>query len=608
MKSGRITGSKTGSYGVQIEWESTPDVETNTSSFTMRTYISHPKINISARTGSTTIDGDKASYKQAALDAGSNDRRWVNTRVKTIQHNDDGTKSIDVSASFPFDLDSASHGRIRTKTASGTCVLDNIPRASEVSNHTDTVAVNGANAWSVTLLKHATAFRHKATLTFGSKTHTTGVFDASASYAIPMEWLKEIPDDKSGTATVSIQTYSDSSCETLIGDPVEKTFTIEASDSAKPVLSDGWVKLAAAYTVSLAHEVGGEYVQGYSKAKATFDDSLVSGQYDAAIKSFKVSWDGAEAADSTKLLNKSGEQTVRCIATDSRGLTNYEDITITVQPYSLPTLSGISIYRSNRDSVADDAGTYIHFGAKANISSCNGKNGYWMYAYWEPTTQNDWGNGTDIGTGAGIALGEGKISTTTSYNAHIRIRDYLNHTASFTVRISTSEVAFHIKKGGKGAGFGKYSQKDNLLDVEWDIHSDGAISGEDGYRLDKLAISKAYADTEIGGGFKAYGASHVPTVYRAGPHVYLRGTLAPTAKKTAGSTMYTLFTLPVWARPAGYIDVLGHGSGTAITWIRIAPEGTVTIGRYRSGDTYLDIETSYQLTLNAAWIAADAIT
>lgn len=612
-KSGSIIGDKTGSYYVFIEWESTPNVETNTSTFTMRTYISHPKINISARTGSTTIDGDTASYKQGALDAGSNDKRLVNTRKKTIQHNDDGTKEIDVSASFPFDLNSSSHGRIRTKKASGKCVLDDIPRASEVTSHTSNVDVNGSNKWSVTLAKHSSAFRHKATVTFKDKEHTTDVFDTSASFAIPMDWLESMTDKKQDTAQVSIQTYSDSSCKTAIGDPVEKTFTITASDAAKPTIADGWASVAA-YNEGVGANSSikfGVYIQGYSKAAVTFDNSKVAALYGADIASVKIEWGGTETTAEpyhTKALSKSGEQMIRCTVTDTRGLFNHIDLPIIVEEYYRPTLSNISIYRCNSKGEADDTGTFLYFKAKANIAPCGGENGVWMSAYWKTTTQSAFGNQTALQNDTGSVLGSGALSTTTSYNARILIRDYLNNTASFEVLIPTSDASFNIKPGGKGAAFGKYAQKDNLLDVEWDIHSDGAISGEDGRRMDKVATSKAYADSEIGGGFKAYGASHVPTVYRAGPHVYLRGIVSPTAKKTAGSTMYTLFTLPEWARPPGYIDTLGHGSTTAITWIRISPEGVVTIGRYRSGDTYLDIETSYQLTLNAAWIAADALT
>ena len=610
-KSGTIIGDKTGLYGVEIEWSITQNIEANTSEFTMVTYVTHPDINISARTGSTTIDGKTASYNTKARK--SDDARWkVNTRTETIRHNDDGTKEIEVSASFPFDLNSSAHGRIRTKKASGKCVLDDIPRASEVTVHTSNVDVNGSNKWSVTMAKHSGAFRHKATLTFNDKTHTTDVFDTTASFAIPMGWLESMTDKKQGEAQASIQTYSDSSCKTAIGDPVVKTFTITASDAAKPTIADGWASVAA-YNEGVG--VGGNefsvYVQGYSKAAVTFDGSKVAALYGAGIASVKITWDGTETTAApyrTKVLSKSGEQIIRCTVTDTRGLINYTDLPITVEEYYRPTLSGISIYRCNSKGEMDDAGTFLYFKAKANIAPCGGENGVWMSAYWKTTTQPAFGNQTALQNDAGSVLGSGMLSTTTSYNARILIRDYLNNTASFEILIPTADASFNIKKGGKGAAFGKYAQKDGVLDVEWDIHSDGAISGEDGRRIDKLAISKAYADDEIGGGFKAYGASHVPTVYRAGPHVYLRGIVSPTAKKTAGSTMYTLFTLPEWARPPGYIDVLGHGSTTAITWIRISPEGVVTIGRYRSGDTYLDIETTYQLTLYAAWIAADAIT
>lgn len=612
MASGTIKGTMTGSYGVEIDWSSVSNVEANTSEFTMKTYVLHPYMNISGRTGSTTIDGSTASYKTGARKA--DDARWlVNTRTVTIQHEDDGTKEFNVSASFPFDLDSSSHGRIRTKTASGKVVLDNIPRASEVSTQTASVKVNGSNKWSVTMNRHSTAFWHKATLTFGVNTVTTDPFQTTGEYTIPVYWLHSMTTTQKGTVSVSIQTYSDSSCNTAIGDPTTGTFEITVPDDAKPTISDGWAKVEP-YNADAGYIGPGSlsvYVQGRSKAQVIFDTSKVTANYNADIKETKISWDGSEVKETpyrTKVLSKSGKQMIRCTVTDTRGLSNYVDLEINVEAYSKPTLSGISIYRCNSGGEADDTGAFIYFKATANIASCAGQNGYWMSAYWEPTTSSTWQNQTSLTGGTGSIIGAGAVSATTSYNAHILMRDYFNNTASFTVLIPTADASFNLKRGGKGGAFGKYAEKDGLLDVAWDIHSDGAISGENGYRLDKLAISKAYADTEIGGGFAAFGASHVPTVYRAGPHVYLRGIVKATAKLSASSDMYTLFTLPAWARPAGFIDTVGQGSTTAITWLRIAPDGTVTIGRYRSGDTYLDIETNYQLTLYAAWIAADATT
>lgn len=493
MASGSFTGEMTGSYGVRIDWTSTPNVETNTSEFTMKTYVLHPYMNISSRTGSTTIDGKAASYKTSARKSDASS--WlVNTRTMTIQHEDDGTKKIDVSASFPFDLDSSVHGRIRTKKASGTCILDNIPRASEVSSQTASVVVDGVNKWSVVLKKHSSSFWHKITLSFGSNSYTTPAFDTTTSYAIPTSWLSAMPTVTKSAVTVAIQTYSDSSCTTAIGDPVYTSFEITVPDSAAPSISDGWVSVSP-YNTGTAASALTVYVQGYSKAQVTFNSAKVAAKYGASIASVKIAWDGAETTASpylTKTLSKSGNQTIICTVTDSRGLKSTKALTIYVEPYSAPTLSGIQIYRCNSSGAEDDAGTFLYFKATANIASCAGQNTATVNAAYKPTTNSIWNNVTTIASGVGSALGAGALSATTSYNAKITVTDRLGKTASFETVISTADAAFNLKKGGKGGAFGKYAETDGLLDCDWEFIARGGITGVTNYTP---------AETDTGGWF-----------------------------------------------------------------------------------------------------------
>lgn len=478
MASGTITGAMTGSYGVQIKWNSTPNVEANTSEFVMKTYVLHPYLNISARTGSTTINGSTASYKTGARK--SDDSPWlVNTRTVTIQHDDDGTKEFDVSASFPFDLDSSAHGRIRTKKASGKCVLDNIPRSSEVSSQTATLVVNGVNAWTIAMAKHSSAFWHKAKLTFASNTYETDPFDSTTSYAVPTSWLDSMPTTTSSTVTVEIQTYSDSSCTTPIGDSVYTSFNITVPDDAAPTISDGWASVAP-YNVDSAAAAFDVYVQGFSKALVTIDSTKATANYGASITSVVVVWDGTEKKEEpylTKVLSKDGAQTITCTITDSRGKQSSQSLTINVESYSAPTISKISIYRCNSAGVEDDLGTFLYFEATANISSCAGQNTETVNAAYKPTTNSYWSNVTAIASGVGSVLGAGALSTTTSYNAKITVTDRLGKSASFETVISTADVAFNIKKGGKGASFGKYAEEDDLLDVDWRFRARGGIYG-----------------------------------------------------------------------------------------------------------------------------------
>lgn len=507
MASGTIQGAKVGSYGVWISWESVPDVESNTSKFTMKTYVSHPKIDISSRTGSTTIDGSTDSFKTGAHAAGATDAWLVNTRTKTIQHNDDGTREISVSASFPFKLNSSSHGEIGTLKASGKCVLDNIPRASEVSSQTSSVTINGDNKWTLTVAKHATAFRHKATLTIGSYSYITPVFDTTTEYAIPTAWMRSFPNSKSSTVTVAIQTYSDSSCATPIGDPVYTSFAVTVPNNAAPVIDDGWASIAP-YNTGTAAAGLTVYVQGYSKAQVTFDSSKAYAQHGADIASVTVQYDGAETAAEpylTKVLGKSGRQYVRCIVTDTRGMQRYRDLPIDVEAYSGVTLTGISIFRCDSTGAASELGTFLYFKARANFSSCGGQNAVTITAAYKPVSNSMWTNSTTIGNNEAGVLGAGTLSTATSYNARIFAKDTLGRTATYEVIISTAEVAFNLKDGGKGGAFGKYAEEDDLLDCDWRFRARGGIYGVTIYSTEEtehgvwIDGSKAYMRVLTGG-------------------------------------------------------------------------------------------------------------
>lgn len=478
MASGTIQGKKIGSYGVWLAWTGDSDVETNTTKFTLKTYVSHPKINISARTGSTIIDGSTASYKTGAHDSGADDAWLVNTRVKTILHEDDGTKTINVSASFPFKLNSSSHGEIGTLKASGECVLDDIPRASAVSTQSGSVTVNGSNKWTLTVAKHSTAFWHKATLSIGGKTYTTSAFDVSADYVIPQSWLEEIPDSKTGDVTVSIQTYSDQTCETAIGDPVYTSFKISVPDTAGPVIDDGWVTISPYNTGSAAEGMTG-YIQGYSKVMGVFDSTKVTAQYGATITDVQLWHKRVKYASPflTNVLTISGVQSVECVAVDSRGMKTSYKTSINVQPYVEPTLTGVSIYRCNSNGAADDLGTFLYFAATAGISSCGGENTAVLTAAYKPVVNSVWTNSTSIASGEASVLGAGAISTTTSYDARITVQDRLGNKTDFSALISTADAALHIKQGGRGAAFGKYAEEDDLLDCDWRLRARGGIYG-----------------------------------------------------------------------------------------------------------------------------------
>lgn len=472
MASGTITSAMTGDYGLQVKWTSEPDIATNTSKVTVKVYVLYPSINISSRTGCyTTINGSKVEFKTGAIEDEYKGSKLLTTRTVTVQHDEDGTKSIKIVAYFPIYLKSESLGWIYEKKASGTAVLDDIPRASTISTQTQAVTVDGVNKWSVAMNRASDAFYHKATLTFGSYSHTTGAFGAGGEYAIPTEWLNAIPDATGGTVNVSIQTYSDSTCTTPMGDPVATTFTVSVPSTAVPVIADGWASVKP-YNAGTAASAFTIYVQGYSKAEVTFDSGKVSGQFGATIKTVQIAWDGTTASAApyrTKVLSKSGVQTIRCTATDSRGFKSTKNITVNVEIYSEPSMKGISVFRCDAAGAEDESGAYISFKAVGVRASLAGQNSLTIKAAYRQVGQTAWAAETTISSGVASVLGGG-LSSTVSYDARITATDSLGNKAEYITLIGTADVALNIMPGGKGAAFGKYAEHENALDIgDWNL-------------------------------------------------------------------------------------------------------------------------------------------
>ena len=54
------------------------------------------------------------------------------------------------------------------------------------------------------------------------------------------------------------------------------------------------------------------------------------------------------------------------------------------------------------------------------------------------------------------------------------ITELTGKTAQAAVKIPTDEISFHIRKGGKGGGFGKYGEEDGVLDSDWELRVKGS--------------------------------------------------------------------------------------------------------------------------------------
>lgn len=379
-----------------------------------------------------------------------------------LSHNADGTKSFTVAA-FSGWL----YGNGDYTAAAKSFTLPTIPRATTPSIGPVTI---GGKA-TISLPRASTAFTHTLSYSFGSASGTIATKAGSSyTWTVPESLAAQITSKLSGTGTLTCKTYKGSS---LVGTK-SVSFTAAVPGSMKPALSAGWVTVTYDNSGTKASAIAA-WVQGYSKAKATFYSSKVTCKQGATVKKYSITYLGKTVSASpyrTGTITATSAK-VRCTVTDSRGLTAYEDFSITLLAYAKPALNGVKLYRSDAEGKAADSGTHIAGVATAKYSSLGGKNRVTIKGYWK-SVGGSYGSGVAMQAGtAKVISGSTTLSTEKSYTAKVIATDSLGNTATYEATIPTEKVAFHLKAGGDGAAFGKAAEKSKALELaaDWNLHA-----------------------------------------------------------------------------------------------------------------------------------------
>ena len=192
--------------------------------------------------------------------------------------------------------------------------------------------------------------------------------------------------------------------------------------------------------------------------------------------------------------------TITCTVTDSRGYTATGTVSVTLYPYKKPALSDVALYRADEDGTANRAGLCIYARAKLTWSDIGGRNPCSLTGYFRLQSGSYPSAGTDMTSGTGILLTNAAAATST-YVAKITAVDSLGNEASYEATIPTDNIAFHLREGGQGAAFGKYSEQDDLLDVGWNLRARKKMTVDgDGTFGGSLSAS---GDASVGGNLSA---------------------------------------------------------------------------------------------------------
>ena len=328
-------------------------------------------ITVTAADNTSATGSTSASTSGVTLGGVSTFTAAPNPNSITVTHsNATGAKSVNIGISSKIFVNPSASGTQQvtikgdgsTTAASGTYAP-----ASSVTCSTADIG----SAPTIQISRNSTSFTHTLTYEFGSLSGTIATKTTSTtitSWKFPTSFYAQIPNAKSGTGTITCNTYSG---DTLLGTKT-CSFTATTNESlCKPTLSPK-VEDSNSEAVALTGNAN-TFIRYISDAAIT---SGAAARNSATLKSIKVTCGSQSITTSTGTIQKVDSGTFTFIVTDSRGYSTTQTIEKTLISYINPTCNlNISNPTTDGNLSFTITGNYFNssFGAVNNTLSVSYK-------------------------------------------------------------------------------------------------------------------------------------------------------------------------------------------------------------------------------------------
>lgn len=380
IQNGGSNGGTYASYfsGILSVWENSYNIENNTSNVGYRLQLksgssgrfSGITANYSVNIGGTVVNSGEGTYASQSY----NTAQTICEGTTTIYHNEDGSKNIACSAVLDFQSHTYSPGDFYP---SGNLWLTTIPRASSVSCTTANIEETAI----IVINSASTNFRHNIKAQFGDLNINIAENQAGGSFSwnIPTSFYSKIPNSKSGTGTITCETYNNGN---WVGSK-SSSFTVTTNEEkCKPTLNATVIDTNQS-TINLTGS-NTKLVKHKSIAKITI---TTSAKNSASISNKKVN--NLDVPENNISITNIETDTFIVTVTDSRGYTNTVTLKPTVINYITLTINA-TIKRTQPTTGEVDisfSGNYFNgnFGKTSNTLSIS-----W---YYREKGKEQWTNG-----------------------------------------------------------------------------------------------------------------------------------------------------------------------------------------------------------------------
>lgn len=459
--SGTIDGA--GGYGgikIRIKWSvNSQSTSNNSSNVNVGVYIVLPSSwhVYSLMRGSYTVNGETRNINIGSKDYYAGETLLASDNF-TIYHNDDGTKSFNMSATVTSGWSALG----TMPTASGTGSLPTIPRASQPSINTypnNSPNFNIGDKITIHMNRASSSFTHTVKINYGSTSQTiaTGVTDNCTfdTSTIANALYELIPNANTYSNTISVTTYNGS---TVIG---TKTCPYNAKVvNANPTFNAAY--LDSNSTTSAVTENNQVIVRNKSTLRVNVTSAAA--QKSATLKTAKcvilgqtvsANISGSSATLNIGTINTSQNTTAAVTVTDSRGNSTTKNLTITVADWQAPT----AIINAHRH---DNYYSETDVNVDANYSSVNGKNTITIQVRTQKQGESSWSAYQTLEDNVTSVL---DLDNEYAWNIQVLLTDTFGGSTTYNAVLSRGMPIVYFDRIKSSTGFNCFPQYDQSVEI-----------------------------------------------------------------------------------------------------------------------------------------------
>ena len=453
---------------IRVEWESSQDITTNSSTITWR---------VKSVGG---IDGKFVFARKLTVNIGGINvlrklddfKMWANDTLGsgsfTLTHDQSGNATLNAGAEiaiYTYNINSTKYGY--------SVDLPQIPRASSISVSGNTMG----SQITILISKADPSFTHTIDFQFGNRRYplTQQTISVSLLWIPPLELADQITYGTSGTGTMSCITYDSNNVK--VGE-TSINVTLNVPADIKPSIKSFLPSIA-----STKPNGCGMYVKNHSTVQW---DAKVEGIYGSVIRKcvidgpnlhYESPYINTEYTAKSSTLTTYGNNSYTITITDSRGRTASMTKSINVVDYNPPVITSANSFRSDQYGNMDIAGLYVTHKINASFYTLNGKNRINIVVYSKEGTSETYGNGDIIKDDANNQTQYTYTMTQTfdvskTYDFKFIISDTVGVSHTVYTHVGTKNVPLNIAGNNKSVAIGGFAQNSDTgrFDCEWEAH------------------------------------------------------------------------------------------------------------------------------------------